>query len=371
MLSGGLDSSSIACTASRLLASSPEARLATFSAIFPAQEESLARLREVPYINHVLGVGCFDSHLVRADTMSPLDGVGWFSDEPLPAPSLYMDRLLFTAAAEAGVGVILSGNDGDTAVSYGYEYLTHLAHRFRWFELAAETKALALRHGSSRWLPLVWSIGFHPLIPDRLVRGWRAIRGRRIPVWGPHSLIHPDFARRTGLAERVKRLAPPVSPDPRLQHARNISAGLAGYALEILDKTAAGCRIEARYPFYDLRLLRFCLSLPPSQKLRRGVSRSILRRSMQDILPPEVQWRTSKGSMAPNFQSKLHTLDRAQIERILTSRVDLIEPYVDIAAVRAAYARFNVQPARARHEAVNLFLITNLALWLERGLVSA
>jgi hypothetical protein len=38
-----------------------------------------------------------------------------------------------------------------------------------------------------------------------------------------------------------------------------------------------------RYPFWDKRMIEFCLSLPPEQKIKKGWTRMIMRRAMVEF----------------------------------------------------------------------------------------
>jgi hypothetical protein len=69
--------------------------------------------------------------------------------------------------------------------------------------------------------------------------------------------------------------------------------------LEILDYASGVFSIEMRYPFWDKRMIEFCLSLPPEQKIKKGWTRMIMRRAMEGILPPEIQWRPGKPTNQP------------------------------------------------------------------------
>jgi len=50
------------------------------------------------------------------------------------------------------------------------------------------------------------------------------------------------------------------------------------------QKAALMFSVRPSYPFYDKRLVEFCLALPPEQKLRDGWSRFILRRASSHCL---------------------------------------------------------------------------------------
>jgi asparagine synthase (glutamine-hydrolysing) len=411
-LSGGLDSSSIACTAGKLLAAHGQPRLHTFSAIFPSMAEEDPRIDERPYIETVLALGNFAPHYVHADRCKPLADVTWHKDEAWPAPSLYMGRAIFRTAHEHGVRVLLSGFDGDVVVSYGYEHLDELARAGKWADFAREAHALAqrrsqtnatryLRHFGMPYLTelvrkwhwwafakqvgeiathfalsrqrLFLDAGLKPLAPQPLRRVWHRLHGRvqpQAPVWGLNNAINPVFAQRMGLAQRLQAFEAqecPLTSPLREQHMLALTDGDLEYVVNVFDQTAATFALEPRYPFFDRRLLEFCLALPFKHKLWQGWTRAIFRRAMENILPPAVQWRLSKGNLSVNVRLRLLE-ERETLEEVILHDPRVIEPYIDIPALRAAYRRYLSQPAAASEEDLfTIFLSVNLALWLRQS----
>lgn len=371
LLSGGLDSSSIVCTARELLAEHGQ-RLRTFSAIFPSLREADSRIDERQYIDAVVAQGGIEPHYVRADQCSPLSKILWGEDEAIPAPNLYMDQALFGAVQKEETRIVLSGWDGDSTVSHGYGRLTELARTGRLWALRREARALSRRLSSRTATPrwIMWEFGWRPLVPELAVRTWRALHGRGgegHDVIGP---INPVFARRIGLMERVRALSSPgrtVASIARNDHWRGLTSGLLVYGLELLDKTAATCSLEARYPFCDRRLMEFCLALPAEQKLHDGWSRAVMRRAMKGTLPREVSARTGKGNLSANFKQRLLDNERETLEEVMTVSDELMGEYVDVGGLRAAYRRYASAPLRQERDALTVFIGVTLALWFRQS----
>jgi len=382
MLSGGLDSSSVTCVARNLLAEQGEQPLPTFSGIF----DQITQCDERSFINAVLAQGGLEPHYLHGDQRSPLtdlERILWHEDEAFHAPGLaIMTWGLWGIAKERGVRVLLDGHDGDGTVSHGFGYLGELARAGRWLTLAVQLRGLAKIYnqsfGRELWL-YVWHYGFNPLIaktkPLRLVRRiWRSLL-RRVrsqgqsthqPKWSAN--LNPDFVERIGLEERYRawRQAQHHSGQTEREvHYRTLTQGLQPFALEVFDKAAAAFSLENRYPFWDKRLVEFCLALPPEQKLYQGWSRMVMRRAMTNILPPEVQWRTSKIDFLPNIAHGLRTFERERLDELILHNSGVWEKYVNLNALREAYQRF-VSPEN-QETPDDVFLIwevASLALWL-------
>lgn len=373
-LSGGLDSSSIACTARKLLAAEGDRHLHTFSAIFPGlPEEDLPKIDERHYINAVLAIGGFEPHYVQADRLSPLadlDRVLWHEDEAFLAPNLYMHWALYGTARQHDVRIFLDGLDGDTTVSHGLGYLAELTRTGRWRTLVTEATALSKQSNAFPPRRIIWQYGFRPLIPESAVQIWRLLRGRPRSMRVANKAINPVLAERVGLAERVRTLLGNGSGPAftaRAEHWHSLTSALIPYTLELADKATAAFSLEARYPFFDRRLVEFCLALPPEQKLHQGWSRAIMRRAMAGILPPEVQYRFHKANLSPNFKRGLLNHERKILDEVILHEPHIIQEYVDVPALRAAYHRYSSQPMQTVEDSLTIYGAVILALWLQRS----
>lgn len=372
LLSGGLDSSSIVCTARNLLSENRSRHLHTFSAIFPGLPKAdLRRIDERPFMDAVLATGGLEPHYVHADCLSPLseiDRVLWHEDEAVLAPNLYMHWALYRAAHQQGVRVLLDGIDGDTTVSHGLEYLAELAYRGRWKTLLMEATALS-RKSSSAFSPrrIIWQYGLKPLVPRPAALLWQLCRGRTRRMAAISPIVNPAFARRIGLATRAQTLLRSRSRAARWArhvHWHGLTSGLLPTALEMADRAAAAFLLEPRYPFFDRRLMEFCLALPPDQKLHQGWTRVVMRRAMAHTLPDEVRWRIGKANLSPNFQRRLLDFDRALLDEVILHDPQVIEQYVDVPALREVYQRCISQPTG--EDAVAVYGAVSLALWLRK-----
>jgi len=360
-LSGGLDSSSIACTARNLL-SGTDKKLHTFSAIFPNLPQSdLKRIDERYFMNLVKGAGDVHAHDIRADLLNPLLDWLWKKGEPILSPNIYIHQGMYDCAQENGVRVLLDGVDGDTTVSHGWRYLTHLTYTGNWYRLYREVTATARNLRISRKL-IAKEYCLKPLVHEPLGR----FKDRLLNNIEYGDLIDPEFARSLNLAERIRELAPePLVTTAREEHRSGLNTGLYPYAMEITDKSSAPKSLEARYPFFDRRLMEFCLAIPLEQKFRQGYPRAILRHAMQGILPPEIQWRVSKARLGSNFNRNLVQFQKPLIERAICQQTK-IEPYLNMSNLKTKYQRYVVDGKPLPGDDMDVLNTTLLSLWLER-----
>lgn len=372
LLSGGLDSSSVACVAARL-----RGGLHTFTGTFPhLRGEERARSDERSYVAAVAASTGATSHLVPLTGCSPTDELDRYVDalgQPPFVCNLYLIHRLQRAARAAGVRVLLDGCEGDDAVSHGFERFWELAYQGRWDVFRAEAQSLADRSGGNvaaafaqfgrqgttararahpfRFLgevPAVAAlggVGWGEALVRYGVRPWlRTLMPRRGSDQAVPELLAADLVRRTRYREVLAGyagLGRSTVPTAQEVHRLRLAAG-AGATATVLEESAALARmdgVERRHPFYDVRLLNYCIDLPADQKLRDGLTRSILRRALSDDLPQAVSRRVDKADLSIHFHRTLFPAARSRAERVLGEGWAVLAPYVEREAARAAYER--------------------------------
>ena len=408
MLSGGLDSSSVTCLAYELMANSCGRPIHAVSAIFEKTQKCDERL----YVHATVQNKEIRSHYVDIDALNPLGEVNdllWHLDEPFVSPTYYIAWHMCRAAKEAGVGVLLTGLDGDTAIGHGDGYLAALARSGQWQRFASETKALAKHENSPsasllfqvyglpylselaehwRWLLLIKqvdSLSYHlPVSRLKLVRHimtqtWTArakcIRGYfttndTYPRWSPSGVIKHDFARRIDLGDHIRvsmaeRLRAPKTE--RQEQYALLSSGLQTHVFELMERISSAFGIESRHPFADRRLLEFCLALPPEQKLQNGWTRIVLRRAMAGIVPDQIRWRGGKAVNSAAVTQGIQLFARGTIEEIILHDPSHLETYVNIDTLRTTYQRYLTYGYTDDEMVVWQAVI--LALWLRHAQV--
>ena len=126
-------------------------------------------------------------------------------------------------------------------------------------------------------------------------------RGRGYPDW-----LNPDFESRLQLPVRWNAFhASPTSLHPmRPKGCASLQSPLWQVLFERFDTSVTKALFEARYPFLDVRLLRFLLAVPALPWCR---SKYLLRRAMRGRLPTPVLRRRKAsidGGRMRNFLTK-------------------------------------------------------------------
>ncbi|HET9640445.1 MAG TPA: asparagine synthase-related protein [Allosphingosinicella sp.] len=309
-LSGGLDSSTVAATAARLMAPGG-GRVTAFTGTpregYDSSEVRNAFCDESPRAAEVAAMYPNMDHVIVRNGGSPfadLDRYFFVYERPVLnlCNSVWMHRIL-DVARDRGLRILLSGNRGNMSFSYdGMPLLTQLLSSGRLGRLAQESWAL-VRNGTRVGTVAAQALG--PFVPVPL---WQAIarlrgKGRKLT---DYTAISPNAVEALRIAERAAERGLDFSYRPRrdpletrLWALRRVDTG--NYTKGHL----AGWGIDARDPTADRRLIEFCLTVPADQYLRHGVRRALARTAFADRLPAAIVNEPLKGYQAADWHEGL------------------------------------------------------------------
>ena len=421
-LSGGLDSSWVTAVAGGLLAggAGPGGPLRTYSVVFPEVSAVDPRIDERGYVGAVLGGAAltgasYEPHYVRGDGPGarplrrrplppgravprphgvPREVVGPCGPRPRDASPLVWARrglggvVRVRAARGAGggrpVGPVRGRGlgpgaggpgrgRGGTRELFGLGALTAHARAGRLARFWREASEVSRRFGRPA-REVAWAAGGRPLVPAwaRSARG-RLRRGRGgAPPWGPappwgglHRAIDGDFARRVGLGRLGTTRRDVWDEGARRATSAGCRTACSSRRSAPTTESRPWSGVEQRYPFFDRRVIEYCVAVPYEQRLGDGWTRHLMRRAMGGAVPDAVRWRRGKGSLRTNARLRLVAERPLLDEAVLGAGADAVAPYVDVGRLRAAYGRFTADPAGASEEDLfTVFLSAALATWL-------
>jgi asparagine synthase (glutamine-hydrolysing) len=310
-LSGGLDSSSIVCTAQKLLDENVidekglTRQVRTFSSV-PKEKE----VSEKAYIDEVNHQANTEAHTVTptfTEFMTDLDRLVEMHDEPFLNPSVYMQYRVMQLAKENGVKVLLDGQGADESLggyhSYLAFYFSDLRRQGLYIELVRE-----LYDFRDQLYPFVGKVFRRKFGTwDRTVKGLVKIS----PI---SSSMDKYFSRAKTFAEQLKEDTV----------GRNL--------LELLkyeDQNSMIFSIESRVPFLYHPLIEYIFSLPMSARIGNGWTKLMLRESMKGVLPETIRKRRTKlGFPAPDKAWALEMI--SDYREQLKQSVRNIEKYIDV-----------------------------------------
>lgn len=301
LLSGGLDSASIVSMAAGPLKEVLPGHLATFSGIF----DKIRSCDERSFFQDILTRYPLRPHMIHADIINPglcYERLIATEDEPFWAPHFFMIESLMALARRQGIRILLDGHDGDSALSHGSGRLPELLLQGKWLRLARECHAMgnfSLKKGSRLLLGVCKdSLSWH--LASRLPRTLRKQQAN-----SEIGNLNPLFAAQSGIKERLTKaesLRPRRGQPEALRHKLTITQVMHPIMLEFLERQGMQNGLVPRFPFFDKRLIEFCLALPSELKFNNGYTRFILRQSLRKIVPSAVYGRRTKTNFAPNLR---------------------------------------------------------------------
>ena len=315
-LSGGLDSSAIACTLAELgrrgvVEHAPKDWQRAFVACFigtPYDERQHAEA----VVDHTGMTPCYldvNDHQALKNIESVLfDLEGIYGPMFIGAWSIYRDM------RGAGVRVSIDGHGSDDLIG-GYHWFVERA-------MDAALRSLDLRRyfdlrGILSGLVGGTAVSMYGSPSDTLRRFARGQLARM-------GLLEPLRAAVTGSRWKAMRAPSPSeqllwpyggpyrlyneSTDPRLTAMSPLQAMLFSWfhgsmlptLLRAFDRASMSHGIEVRMPFMDWQLVTYSFALPETSKIGGGHTKRVLRHAMRGILPEPIRLRTKKiGFIAP------------------------------------------------------------------------
>jgi asparagine synthase (glutamine-hydrolysing) len=267
LMSGGLDSSSVAASAVRRGGAPPErcwAVTAVYDRLFDDEERRFSSAT-------AKALGLSIEHV-------PVDDYDlfarWDTDAGPPEPSVeVLSAVMLDLLAVAGrhAGVVLTGDGGDPSLLPG-AVVRHLGR----VPISDLVRGLWRTLRLGLWPPLGLRSG--------LVR--RARRGRPLPPSWLSARLRQRYDPMARWAEGHARAIP--WPQPRGESLSLLASSTWAQTFETADPNSTGLPVEVRYPFFDARVIAFALSLPSYPWC---VNKTVLREAAAGRLPDVIRLR--------------------------------------------------------------------------------
>lgn len=301
LLSGGIDSSTVAAFAAR----HANETVKTFSIGF--EEDSFDESRYARMVADHLGTDHHEEKLSATRAGDLIGDIGKWLDEPLSDASL-IPTFLLSQFVRKHVTVALGGDGGDELFA---GYPMYYAHTVASKYLAIPS---VLRKGVIEPVVNALPVSTRNMSFDykakRFVRALNRDDVIRHHSWfgsfsiDQHELLFTDdvLDRTDGDIYRgVRDLVNGSDASgaiERMQYA-DMNFYLAEDILTKVDRAAMAVSLETRAPFLDPRVAQFAASIPVEYKLKGKNGKVILKEAMKDLLPHEILHRPKKGFGIP------------------------------------------------------------------------
>lgn len=294
LVSGGLDSSAIACAAYQLQKQDCLPPIRMYTSIF----EDTPNADEKQYFDAVAAkCPSWPSTRIPSDDLWAFSEFGSDNNFPLEEPDIFPLRshtlALLRVPAADGCRVVVSGALGEGFLGLNTYFEPETIRYISWQDRLLEIEHYRRLTGKP-FSRIIFDAFLRPQLPGTLQRIWRTVRrassnqrpwlSREAGLSDPKR--HPLMSARLG-SEKLDPIAKFIYY--QTHSAYNITR------LSSLGRMGAYAGIEWRYPYLDIRLVEFLLQIPQHLRSWRGMDRVILRQSMQDVLPKPILGRQSKA----------------------------------------------------------------------------
>lgn len=325
LLSGGLDSSSVAAVAKHISAqTTPPVEIRGYTHIY----ESLIPDHDGPFAREVGQFLRIPLKLIVMDEVQLFER--W--DDPQSRWPEPVDNPFSTAIPDANrdisadCRVLFSGEGSDNLMDFQmWPYARDLRRRAEWKRVFTDVANY------------VWVRPFP----------WRGIRARMMRLFRKDSdqpayppWLSPEFSRRFRLKERWKETTElPKSWKAHPIHPRGHgSLALPQWTLlfEQDDPGATGYPVETRYPFLDLRMVNFLLAIPPFPWFFK---KTLLREAMAGRLPESVRMREKTPLQGDPVAAQIGRSGIAQLKTVPLNPE--MSRYINALAVAEPHAKMS------------------------------
>ncbi|WP_187434515.1 asparagine synthase-related protein [Paenibacillus methanolicus] len=352
MLSGGLDSGSVACLAAERLGRDNR-RLHAFSSvpvrdfgekpgsrhhIFDEAEQMRLIGQAYPNINQTYCSFEGRNALTDVDKM-----LNVFAHPYKIFQNMTWYRPMLNKAADEGCTIMLNGQFGNATISYG-EFTMHLLTLYRSGRLVSLYKEIkGLSRLINQPVKRVGKLALKVITPYWL----RSMRDRkRHPNYERlhNTLIKPALAAKWNVTERLEKMNARLYTERYFDYEEDKSWRVNPLFLlhvgAVETKLSLENGITVRDPSRDRRLIEFCLAIPSDQYVREGLERRLIRRAMKGILPEPIRTNiTTHGVQSADWMHRLEPAwasVRTELDQIV-KRGEL-EAYADMDKVRELQA---------------------------------
>ncbi len=361
MLSGGLDSTTLAAVGARCL-DAEQAPVGTYSMTFPDDPAS-DETAQIDLTTARLGLA--NTRIAVGGSAILAGSLEYLAAWKLPPASFMLSHWLPLArrVADDGVKIILDGDNGDHLFGFSPWLSADTVLQGRLLaavrllrqtpELSSAPARVLLRDA--------YTFGVKGSMPPALHRAIHRFRGPDAfaPPWlndriarTYHETFHPwDWklaAEPRWWADRISVLMADAFPAALYDHAR---------------RRATMVGLDRRHPLADLDLISFVHRLPPEMAFHPTFNRPLLRESMAGLVPDEIRLQAQKMNLNRFFDDSL-AADLPVARGMLLDANAELRAYVRPEALRELFAGSTIPSAPGENLGFRAWRFIEVECWL-------
>lgn len=305
-LSGGLDSSLIS-----VLAKNINNNLSTYTISLLEKDKSIEQMPDDEKFANIVAEKFKIDHTtiqINVDILQEFQKIVYALDEPIGDPAAINTYLICRAAKQKGVKVLLSGMGADE-IYFGYRRhnATLLATKYNKLPdiikhtIKSIVNVLPVRlYGKGfkfgRWAKRFLSFATMP-VGEAYMRSYSYYDFDELNL-----LLKGNYSSAIELLRKEhKDLFDANFKDDTVNKICNtdIQMFMLGLNLTYTDRASMAASVEVRVPFIDKILLSEAMKIPGPLKIKKGISKYILKKAAEKYLPKEIIYRQKAAFGAP------------------------------------------------------------------------
>lgn len=293
-LSGGLDSSTIVVLMNEILKENKSLRkIDTVSSCF--NNKIYDEQEYIDVVNNEVGANEHKIFPKIEELFENLEDIIWHQDEPFGSTSIFAQWNVFREAEKNNIKVMLDGQGADEQLagynSFYIAYFNELFFDMNFSKLDEEINSTISNYNYFT-KENIFQRAFKTQLcclkdelKDRLNRPGRFMRPK----------FEPYFEYYRNLNDSMKSIK-----DFSIHQMYHSSLP---QLLHYEDRNSMTFSIESRVPFLDHKLVEYIISCDSDKKINKGITKSILRDEMKNVLPEKIRTRKDKmGFVTPEVE---------------------------------------------------------------------
>lgn len=367
ILSGGIDSASIACS---INANYQKSRLSTYSIdfdskTFPYYKKSSEKEYQEIVKNEIGSIHkSFDGSKFNPiiESIDFLDEYG----QPFYYPNSFILNWICKQAKADNIKVLYSGMGGDTTISWGYESLRERFFKLKFFDFFKELKLLSKNRNISR-KSILRHIFFDDLLMIYVDKFKATLLGKK-----SHPLFQPPILKKEFLdnySHKFKSFTPPPFNASKY-HKYVVNAPDHQNIHELIFSFFNNNDIEHIAPFYNENLISMCLNISPYLKLKNGYERYYFRENMKNIVPEKIRHRQDKANVGISFLINFRNEFIEESKFFINNMHSYLKSIIDLEMLNQYMGALEIQDNEIHKKSKEIsviYMIKIFDIWLKKS----
>ena len=370
-LSGGLDSSSIVCTANQQ--KKKNKKFHTHSFLYRGlTKKQRFESNEYKYMKSVIKQTDVKPtfHIFKKDgPLKIIDKVTEFS-EPILGVNIYVNIEVLKSLNKQKIHYLFEGMGGDNTISHGTGLFYYLGKKLRLVDLLIQYKKYCEYRGREfSIISCIKQFIVLPYIPFLTWVKYELIDKHKINYFNVNNFfknshiinVSKRFKLIFGYHQKIINF---YSKSAKQYEILSANDGYEAYANRANYIVTNHYNVEQFDPFYNKLLKSFCLNVPFSEKMRDGIDRYYFRESMKSILPKEIYTRNWKGNMSGIFFNELCSYSNLTIEKLICDKSYFFKKIINRDKLRETIIK--MKSTQNQRIGVVIYKLIYMSIWLKK-----